>query len=78
MIISFCPTVKHIKHYKSLNNFANLVSWGAVVWQRRMSLCVKLFNSVLILCFRVTLKPDAEIHLSVAVFIDIRVKFQLQ
>lgn len=77
-MISFCSTVKHIKHYKSLNSFANLGSRGAVVWQRRMSVCVKLFNSVLTLCFRVTLNPDAEIHLTVAVFIAIRVKFQLQ
>lgn len=68
-------TLRHIKHCKFLNSFANLGSRGAVVWQRRMSVCIKLFNPVLILSFRATLSPDAEIQLTVAVFIVMRVKF---
>lgn len=74
MIICFSPTPKYMKHCKSLNSFANLGSRGAVAWQRRMSVCIKLFNPVPILSFRATLNPDAEIQLIVAVFVVMRVK----
>lgn len=75
MIISFSPIPKYIKHCQFLHSFADLGSGVVVVWQRRMSVCTKPFNPVLILSFRVTLNPDAEIQLTVSVFIVTRVKF---